>query len=120
MMRLSEIVLPVADMQGQVEFYRDMLGLEVLHPLGIADFSAVHRVEFDTGDCVLSLEGGGTMGSGGKMPRIVFQMEYIEAAHDALSDMGVDLGELRNPSPGVTVCDGRDPEGNAFSFERKS
>ena len=119
-MRLAEVILNVQDMQKQVEFYRDTFGLEVIMPLGLSDYSAESRVEFDTGDCTLCLRAGGDGQFGADAPRIVFDMEWIEAAHDALLDMGVDLGDLRSPSPGVTVCDGRDPEGNAFSLERKA
>lgn len=30
-----------------------------------------------------------------------------------------DVGDARSPAPGVTVCDGTDPEGNPFSIENK-
>ena len=119
-MRLSEVILHVEDMQKQVEFYRDTLGLDVIKPPGLADYSGESWVELDTGECRLCLHAGGKRQFGQDAPRIVFEWEAIEAAHDALLDMGVDLGALRSPTPGVTVCDGKDPEGNVFSLERKS
>ena len=27
------------------------------------------------------------------------------------------MGDVRSPAPGVEVCNGKDPEGNAFSIE---
>ena len=119
-MRLSEVVLRVQDMQKQVEFYGELLGLDVIAPAELSDYSGETWVELDTGACRLCLHAGGNRQYGTDAPRIVFEIEAIEAAHDALLDMGVDLDELRSPVPGVTVCDGRDPEGNAFSLERKA
>lgn len=119
-MRLSEVVLHVQDMQKQVQFYGEILGLDVIAPSGLSEYSGETWVELDTGACRLCLRAGGNRQYGADASRIVFEIDAIEAAHDALLDMGVDLGDLRSPTPGVTVCDGRDPEGNAFSLERKA
>ena len=119
-MRLSEVVLHVQDMQKQVEFYSEILGLDVIAPPELTDYSGETWVELDTGACSLCLRAGGNRQYGADAPTIVFEMEAIEAAHDALLGIGVDLGDLHSPAPGVTVCDGRDPESNAFSLERKA
>lgn len=112
-MRISEVILYVQDLGIELEFYRDTLGLDVLY--ADADWA-----ELDTGNCRLCLHAGGHRRYGEDAPKIVFDVEAIEAARDALLDMGVDLGELRSPAPGVIACDGVDPEGNKFSFERRS
>jgi len=118
-MQLGEVILYVQNMQAQVEFYRDLLGLDVLHPADLTDYTMEHYVEFDTGACTLCLQAGGAGKQGEDAPRIVFHMEEVEAARDALLDMGVRLGELRSPYAGITTCDGTDPEGNPFSLERR-
>ena len=118
-MRLTEVVLHVQDVQKQVQFYGEILGLDVTAPPGLSDYSGETWVELDTGACSLCLRAGGNRQYGADAPSIVFEMEAIEAA-DVLLGMGVDLGDLHSPTPGVTVCDGRDPEGNAFSLERKA
>ena len=65
---LHELILYVADMQAQVGFYRDTLGLEVSYPAGLDDYSDQYWVVFNTGQCSLALHAGGEKRLG-KMPR---------------------------------------------------
>ena len=58
-MRLSEVVLHVQDMQKQVEFYSEILGLDVIAPPELTDYSGETWVELDTGACSLCLRAGG-------------------------------------------------------------
>jgi catechol 2,3-dioxygenase-like lactoylglutathione lyase family enzyme len=117
---LMEIILYVQDMKAQVSFYQDKLGLTVIEPQGITDFSDVYWVEFDTGPCTLVLHGGGQRRHGEDAPKVVFRVEDIEAVRTELIGQGVRLGEVRSPAPEVWVCDGLDPEGNKFSIETKA
>lgn len=117
--RLMEVILYVADMPGQVSFYRDRLGLAVKYPAGQADYSTEYWVEFETGGCTLVLHGGGPKRLGADAPKVVFSVADIHAARAALAERGVTLGEVRSPAPGVLVADGADPEGNQFSIETK-
>jgi len=117
--RLMETILYVADMPGQVVFYRDRLGLAIKYPAGLADYSTEYWVEFETGGCTLVLHGGGQKRLGADAPKIVFSVADIHAAREALVERGVTLGEVRSPAPGVWVADGQDPEGNQFSIESK-
>jgi predicted enzyme related to lactoylglutathione lyase len=41
-----EVILYVEDMQSQVIFYRQVIGLEIDQPDGLADYSAVDREFF--------------------------------------------------------------------------
>jgi predicted enzyme related to lactoylglutathione lyase len=116
---LLEVILYVQDMQAQVSFYRDKLGLVVKEPRGIQDYSDVYWVELDTGACTLALHGGGQRRQGPDAPKFVFRVADVEATRSGLESRGVALGELRSPAPGVWVCDGVDPEGNKFSIERR-
>lgn len=115
---LMEVILQVKDMNVQVAFYRDKLGLKVTHPEGLVDFAKEGWVTFDTGRCVLALHDGGSMRQG-ETPshRIVFQADDIQAARNKLLARGVQLGDVRSPAPGVQVVDGRDPEGNVYAIE---
>ena len=114
---LIEVILYVEDMEKQVSFYRDILGLEVLYPAGAERYDKEMWVTIDTGPCVLALHGGGRKRLGADTPKIVFGVEDIEAARDLLLERGLELGEIRNAAPGVYVCDGFDPEGNPLSIE---
>ncbi|MDX1613163.1 MAG: VOC family protein [Candidatus Promineifilaceae bacterium] len=114
---LMEVILYVEDMNRQVAFYRDRLGLAVSYPTDVEDYSEVVWVTLDTGPCTLALHGGGRRRLGDDAPKIVFQVDNIETAHRQLGERGVTLGEIRPAAPGVRVADGLDPEGNKFSIE---
>ncbi len=118
-MELMEVILYVQDMNAQVRFYRDTLGLRVKAPAGAEDFSEVFWVELDTGGCTLALHAGGQGQLGEDAPKIVFRVADIPAARNKLQAKGVLIGEVRAPAPGVLVCDGADPEGNRFSIESR-
>jgi len=114
---LMEVILYVRDMQAQVTFYRDVLGLPVTYPAGLSDYSEQYWVTLDGGGCVLALHGGGQGRLGPDAPKLVFRVRDVAIARTGLLAQGVEMGEVRSPAPGVTVCDGRDPEGNGFSVE---
>ena len=116
---LMEVILYVQDMGAQVSFYRDLLGLEVKEPRGEGEWSGVHWVELDTGSCTLALHAGGQRRLGEDAPKIVFRVSDVPAARQELVRLGVPMGEVRSPAPGVQVSDGADPEGNKFSIESR-
>ncbi len=114
---IFEIILYVEDMQSQVEFYRDTLGFEVSYPPSVTKFREESWVAMDTGPCTLALHAGGKRRLGEDAPKFVFRVEEVNAIREELLQKGVPLGEIRSPAPGVSVCDGSDPEGNKFSIE---
>lgn len=114
---LIEVILYARDMAAQVNFYRDVLGLQIEYPVGLSDYSQEYWVVFATGACKLVLHGGGQGKLGESAPKIVFGVDNIDASRSELLAAGVSLGEFRSPAPGILVVDGYDPEGNAFSLE---
>ena len=114
---LIEIILYVADIEAQVKFYRDVFGLTVTYPTGVASYADQFWVTLDAGGVVLALHGGGQSRLGADTPKIVFGVEDIHAARAELVAKGISIDEVRSAAPGVWVCDGRDPEGNPFSIE---
>jgi predicted enzyme related to lactoylglutathione lyase len=116
---IIEIILYVKDMDAQVCFYRNILGLEVSYPQGLADFSDQMWVTFDTGNCTLALHGGGQGILGRDAPKFVFEVDDVEMIRTTLIDLGVSMSEIRTPTPGTWVCDSKDPEGNTFSIESR-
>jgi predicted enzyme related to lactoylglutathione lyase len=114
---LMEIILYVEDMQSQVAFYRDILGMRLKSPVGVEDFSSASWVEMESGSCTLALHAGGKRRFGEDAPKFVFRVADILAAHKILLERGVSLGEIFQAAPGVWVCNASDPEGNQFSIE---
>lgn len=117
---LVEVVLYAREMQAQVEFYRDVMGLRVTYPEGVEDYRHENWVTFDTGGCVLALHSGGARRIGEGMPRIVFGVDDIQAAREYLQQKGVRLGIPRQAPSGQWICDGDDPEGNPLSIESRA
>jgi len=115
---IMEIILYVEDMQRQVSFYRDTLGLKVKFPQDMSDYNKEFWVELDTGSCTLALHAGGKGRFGADAPKFVFRVKDIESARQQLLDQQVEMGDIRSAAPGVWVCDGVDPEGNKFSIEK--
>lgn len=116
---LDELILYVQDMEAQVRFYRDTLGLEVAFPAGLESYADQFWVTFQTGSCTLALHGGGGGEIGKDAPKFVFSVENVGDARAALQARGVPVGEIQSPAPGVDVFDSKDPEGNYFSLERR-
>lgn len=116
---LIEIILYVQDMAAQVAFYRDNFQLPVLYPPTTTDFGNEYWVVLDSGMCKLALHAGGQKRLGADTPKIVFGVDDIQAARAWLLQQNVNMSEVRSPAPGVTVCDGFDPEGNPFSIEHR-
>ncbi|MCS6825919.1 MAG: CBS domain-containing protein [Caldilinea sp.] len=116
---LLEVILYVQDMGAMVHFYRDRLGLQVLEPTDIEDYSAESWVVFDAGAAKLALHSGGERRLGEDVPMIVFAVVDIEAARRVLMARGVAVGEPFEAAPGVLVCHARDPEGHPIALEQR-
>ncbi len=115
---LLEVILHVKDMNTEVSFYRDKLGLKVSFPENKTDFTGEDWVTFETGSCIFVLHSGGRVRlSETPSHRIVFRVKDIHAARSELVTRGLLLSEVRSPAPHVWVVDGRDPEGNVFALE---
>jgi catechol 2,3-dioxygenase-like lactoylglutathione lyase family enzyme len=113
---LFKVILYVRDMDGQVRFYRDTLGLGLSWPAGLNDFTVEHWVAFQVGNVTLALHSGGEEPAG-TPPRFGFEVADIAASRAQLLERGVQCSEVRSPAPGVQVVDCNDPEGNGFFIE---
>ena len=114
---LCQVILYVKDMDEQLSFYRDKMGLEVKSSEESEDSGGLFWVELDTGDCTLALHGGGERRLGDDAPEIVFRVSDIQSVREDLVQQGIPMGEIRSIAPGVWICSGTDPEGNRFSIE---
>jgi catechol 2,3-dioxygenase-like lactoylglutathione lyase family enzyme len=113
---LFEVILYVRDMDAQVRFYRDALGLSISWPDGLESYAAEHWVALRAGDVTLALHSGGDTPTG-TPPRFGFKVSDIDASRAQLIERGVPCSEVRSPAPGVQVVDCIDPEGNGFFIE---
>ena len=111
---ITEIILYVEDMNGQVSFYRDKLGIKVKTPQESTDYSNEFWVELETGSCSLALHAGGKRRFGSDAPKFVFRVSDILAARQSLIDHEVEMGEIRSAAPGIWVCDAWTLRGTSF------
>ncbi|MFW9853918.1 MAG: VOC family protein [Candidatus Thorarchaeota archaeon] len=114
---IRQIILYTANMQKQVEFYRDILGLKITYP-DIRDYSKEFWVTFSTGEATLALHTGGKGEIGTDSPRFTFEVQDIQEAFSYFKDKGILDSEIREPVPNTFVFDIKDPEGNKISIEQ--
>jgi predicted enzyme related to lactoylglutathione lyase len=112
-MELVEVVLYVRDMTRAIEFYRDVVGLEV-------EFESAGWTTFRTGACTLALHATERRQPGAGEPDPTFLVADADHERARLAVAGVEVTETREPVIGVRVFDARDPDGNRFSLESHS
>lgn len=109
---LSEVILYADDMDELYGFYTDVLGLP--HEDGAIEHGFVR---LDAGACDLCLHSGGDTEPDASAPKLVFEVDDLQAAREELHSHDVELGDIRSPAPGIEVLDALDPEGNRFALE---
>lgn len=112
---LIQIILYVSDMAGEVSFYRDVIGLKILYPQGLEDYSQQMWVEFDAGGCTLALHGGA------KIPpasdhEIIFRVDDLEQARSEILNAGIEIADIRILEDGEPIAEGVDPDGHRFAI----
>lgn len=110
-----EIILYVQDMNSEVRFYRDVLGLSIKYPQGLEDYAKEMWVAFNLGETTLALHGGA-----GETPdalhELVFHVENVAHARDLILAAGTKMGEIRELEEGAPIAEGQDPGGHRFSI----
>ncbi len=113
---LSQIILYVKDMDSEVRFYRDVIGLKMIYPQDeIADFSQEMWVEFDAGGCSLAMHGGAQKPPDDKH-EIIFKVENLAQARMEILNAGIHIAEIRLLEDGAPIAEGCDPEGHRFAI----
>jgi len=113
-LRLSRVIVFADDMVAMTAFYAEKLGL----PIASGDAKSGF-VEFDAGALRLALHRGGLGETRRRPPKIVFWADNVETARAELMSRGVRLGKVKL-ADGLHLCDGKDPEGNAFQLSNRA
>lgn len=124
---LSEVILNVQDMNAQVNFYQQVLGLKVIEPQDAKDFREFYTVKLQTNGCLLVLDSSKQDKEDEEneeeceereaRQKLVFRVSNIEATRKELLARGCLLEEVQSPLQGVWICESVDPEGNTFSIQ---
>jgi catechol 2,3-dioxygenase-like lactoylglutathione lyase family enzyme len=109
--KIGLVMLGIAELEKSVAFYRDRLGLKLS-----AQFEGFAFL--DGGGVTLALSSGlsQALGKGPGATEIVFSVEHVRTAYDALRSQGVEfLNEPRVVSPGNWAANFHDPDGHLLS-----
>lgn len=115
---LIQVILYVADMNRAVQFYRSMLGLTVAQPASRESYAGEQWVLLETGGAQLALHIGGAGELGADAPMVVFKVTEVEPLRNKLLAYGVPMEDAFSPAPGITIANGRDPDGNRFTIKQ--
>jgi catechol 2,3-dioxygenase-like lactoylglutathione lyase family enzyme len=110
-----EIIFYVQNMNTEVRFYRDVLGLKLRYPQGLKDYSDQMWVEFEVGNTLLALHGGAS-NQPNTLHEIVFWVENVAQAREMIIAAGVEMNEIRALEDGAPIAEGRDPDGHRFAI----
>jgi lactoylglutathione lyase len=117
-LELTHIWLLVEDMPRALGFYRDTLGVEVLHDLGnFVEFKANPQFQLSlfTREAMRQGEPGIALDlAGGQRATLAFEVGDLDGYCEGLRAKGVELvsGETNHPDWGLRTAFLRDPDGN--------
>src|SRR5713226_8657890 len=111
--KISAVTLRVANMKASVQFYRDVLGMELLYGGERAGFSSFRAK--DAQSAILNLEQGRSATGWGRM--IVYVAD-VDACWAYLKERGFDPETPQDASWGERYFHMRDLDGHELSFAR--
>ena len=112
--KISAITFRVLNMTASVQFYRNVLGMELLYGGERARFSSLRAS--DSESAILNLEQGATVSQWG---RLVFHVADVDAFWTHLKEKGFDPEIPRDASWGERYFLMPDPDGHELSFARQ-
>jgi catechol 2,3-dioxygenase-like lactoylglutathione lyase family enzyme len=111
--KISAITFRTANMKASVQFYRDILGMELLHGGEQASFSSLRAK--DNQSAILNLEQGDTVTDWG---RLIFHVADVDALWRRFNELGFKPEKPQNASWGERYFHMLDPDGHELSFAR--
>jgi catechol 2,3-dioxygenase-like lactoylglutathione lyase family enzyme len=109
--KISAVTLRVSHMKASVQFYRHMLGMELLYGGEDAGFSSLRAK--DTQSAILNLEEGDAVPDWG---RLIFYVADVDAFWTYLCEKGFRPERPRDASWGERYFHMPDPDGHELSF----
>lgn len=114
-MSVAHVTIHSADFESSVDFYREIVGLDIIRELKAADrhivFLAEEKnetaIEIIKDEKALPVSGGISVG---------FRCEDIEAKHRFCEERGLAPGEIIAPGPDVRFFFIKDPNGVTIQF----
>jgi catechol 2,3-dioxygenase-like lactoylglutathione lyase family enzyme len=111
--KISAITFRVSNMKASLQFYRNVLGMELLYGGDQASFSSLRAN--DSESAILNLEQGDTASQSG---RLIFHVTDVDAFWTHLKERGFNPEIPRDASWGERYFHLLDPDGHELSFAR--
>jgi catechol 2,3-dioxygenase-like lactoylglutathione lyase family enzyme len=112
--KISAITLRVLNMKASVQFYRNVLGMELLYGGERASFSSLRANNSEA--AILNLEQGDSVRHWG---RLIFHVSDVDSLWSHLREKGFDPEVPRDASWGERYFHMLDPDGHELSFARR-
>jgi len=109
--KISAVTFRVLNMKASVQFYRDVLGMELLYGGERAGFSSLRAK--DAQSAILNLEEGRPATGWGRM---IFYVANVDALWTHLKERGFDPERPQDASWGERYFHMCDPDGHELSF----
>ena len=111
--KISAVTLRVANMKASVQFYRNVLGMELLYGGERASFSSLRANNSES--AILNLELGDSVSRWG---RLIFHVSDVDAFWTHLKERGLDPESPRDASWGERYFHVLDPDCHQLSLAR--
>jgi catechol 2,3-dioxygenase-like lactoylglutathione lyase family enzyme len=111
--KISAVTFRVSNMKVSVQFYRDVLGMELLYGGEGAAFSSLQARDADS--AILNLERGKPVDGWG---RLIFHVADVDAVWRRFNELGFKPEKPQNASWGERYFHMLDPDGHELSFAR--
>lgn len=111
--KISAVTLKVANMEASVEFYRDVLGMELVYGGPNGRFSSFRTPMGES--AILNLEQSHPTHDWG---RIIFHVADVDSSWSYLKEKGFEPDRPRDASWGERYFHMKDPDGHELSFAR--
>jgi len=109
-LELRRIILFTPNIEAMSRFYGETLGLDLIA-------SEPGWKEYRAGTCAIALHDGVSK-VGNRPPKLAFYAADVAAVRATLTRRGVKMGKLLSAAK-HDMCDGKDPDGNAFQISSR-
>ena len=112
--KISAVTFRVLNMKASVQFYKDVLGMEIIYGGEDGSFSSLRAKDANTP--ILNLEQGRSVTGWGA--RMIFYVADVDAFWEHLRGKGLQPESPRDASWGERYFHISDPDGHELSFAR--
>ena len=110
-LELKRVILFTRNLESMGRFYGEVLGLK------LANTEPGWR-EYHAGGCAIALHEGESK-PGNRPPKLAFFSADVAATRATLTRRGAKMGKILSAGS-FDLCDGKDPDGNAFQISSRT